>query len=271
MELKSGQVAVITGGASGIGLSLAKQFSSKGLDVVIADLREDALEPAVAQVSALGGRAIGVVTDVSDARSVDELAARSVAEFGQVNIICNNAGIVCPYGPPMWEQDPNIWRWSIDVMLLGIVNGVRAFVPKIIEAGQGHVVNTASMAGLIDLPGLTPYVAVKHAVVGMTETLALELKIHKLNIGATVLCPGYAPSGLGVTTREVAPSYVTLEPLPEGAENMAPPALLTTDDIAIETIEAIEANRVHAIVARGDADPAMIRKRVDSVLSDLRD
>mgnify|MGYP006276077605 CR=1 FL=1 len=271
MELTSGQVAVVTGGASGIGLSLAKQFSSRGLNVVIADLRAEALEPAVAEISSLGGRAIGVATDVSDARSVESLAEATIAEFGKVNVICNNAGIVCPYGPPMWEQDPNIWRWSIDVMLVGIVNGVRSFVPKIIEAGQGHVVNTASMAGLINLPGLTPYVAVKHAVVGMTETLAMELRMAKVDIGATVLCPGYAPSGLGVTTREVAPDYVTLEPLPEGAENMAPPALLTTDDIALETIEAIEANRVHAIVSRGDGDPSMIRRRIDSVLGDLRD
>jgi NAD(P)-dependent dehydrogenase (short-subunit alcohol dehydrogenase family) len=269
MELQAGQVAVVTGGASGIGLSLAKQFSARGIDVVIADFRADALEPAVAEVAALGGRAIGVATDVSDGRSVDQLADSTIEAFGKVNIICNNAGIVCPYGPAMWEQDPNIWRWSVDVMLLGIVNGVRSFVPKIIEAGSGHVLNTSSMAGLINLPGLTPYVAVKHAVVGMTETLALELRQRKLDIGATVLCPGYAPSGLGWTTREVAPGYIELPPVPDGAEMQAPPALLTTDDVAIEAIEAIESNRLHAIVSRGDHDPASIRRRLDSVISDL--
>jgi hypothetical protein len=105
----------------------------------------------------------------------------------------------------------------------------------------------------------------------MTETLALELKQRKLDIGATVLCPGYAPSGLGWTTREVAPDYVELPPLPGGAETQAPPALLSTDDIAVEAIAAIESDRIHAIVSRGEHDPASIRRRVDSVLSDLTD
>jgi len=270
VQLKEGQVAVVTGGASGIGLALCEAFAERGLNVVVGDLRADALGPAVEQVSAKGTEVLGVEVDVRSAESVEHLAVAAEDRFGKVNVICNNAGVVGPYGPPMWEQTESVWRWEVDVMLFGVVYGVRSFVPRLIEAGEGHVLNTASMGGLMTLPGLTPYNAVKHAVVGLTETLRLELATHAPGVGATVLCPSFLPTGLGENSRLIAPEGVVLPEI-TGDDAAARSTGLDATEVAAEALAGIEADTAHVICYRTRGEPRSIRGRVDALLADLRE
>ncbi|MEE2665514.1 MAG: SDR family NAD(P)-dependent oxidoreductase [Myxococcota bacterium] len=182
----SGKVAVITGGASGIGRALADAFADEGMKLVLADVEKPALEAAVAELEAGGSEAFGVPTDVRDPEQVRALADAALDRFGTVHVVCNNAG-VAPLGPVL-ETSFEDWRWLVDVNLLGVAYGCSVFAPILIEQGEGHIVNTASAGGLIAAPGLGAYVATKHAVVGLSETLFLELA--DTGVGLSVLCPG---------------------------------------------------------------------------------
>ncbi|MGP2442705.1 SDR family NAD(P)-dependent oxidoreductase [Streptomyces sp. JW3] len=269
MKLEAGQVAVVTGAASGIGLGLAGAFAARGMPVVLSDLRADEVRASAARVADEHGVAtLAMTTDVRDPESVEALAQATVDRFGRVDVICNNAGVMGPQGPS-WELDPAVFRWLVDVALLGVVHGVRSFVPRMIEAGRGHVLNTASMAGLMPLPGITPYGAAKHGVVGFTESLRAELAMHAPSVGATVLCPGYVPSDIGVSSRQVNPADVPLAPLDAAATAGLPQEDLTMEDVTSQALAAIEADRAHAIVYRGGGYEAGIRARVQGVLDDL--
>jgi NAD(P)-dependent dehydrogenase (short-subunit alcohol dehydrogenase family) len=180
-----GKVAVVTGGASGIGRALADRFATAGMKLVLADVEREPLERAVAELSRGGARAIGVPTDVRDPAAVRALADRALAAFGAVHVVCNNAGVL-PLGPIL-ETSLEDWRWLVDVNLLGVAYGVAVFGPILVEQGLGHIVNTASAAGLLPPPGLGAYAATKHAVVGLSETLYLELA--GTGVGVSVLCP----------------------------------------------------------------------------------
>lgn len=189
--LESGRVAVVTGAASGIGRALAEAFAARGLQVVMADIENDALSAAVDEVmTSTGAAVIGVQVDVSNADQVDNLALRTVAEFGVPDIVCANAGVITPR-MPIWEQPAADWSWTVAVNLLGPANAVRAFVPQMVARGSGHLVFTASIAGLAPLPGggNGAYSASKYAVVGLAETLRIELDELAPDIGVTVLCP----------------------------------------------------------------------------------
>ncbi|WP_255649302.1 SDR family NAD(P)-dependent oxidoreductase [Frankia sp. ArI3] len=175
MRIEQGQVAVVTGAASGIGYGLAEALAARGVAVVLSDVQTDAVERAAATLAATGATTLAVAADVGDADQVGALAAATIDRFGRVDLVCNNAGVVSRPAP-MWEQSLASWRWLIDVALLGVVHGVHHFVPHLIRQGGGHVLNTASVGGLMPLPTLTPYNAVKHAVIGLTETLNLELR-----------------------------------------------------------------------------------------------
>ncbi|MEO1060717.1 MAG: SDR family NAD(P)-dependent oxidoreductase [Actinomycetota bacterium] len=182
------QVAVVTGGASGIGLALGRAFAARGAAVSLADVEADALDEAVESIVSGGGRAIGSVVDVSDADAVTGLAARTAAELGPVDVVCNNAGV--GVNGPAWKASLADWRWVLDVNLWGVIHGVRAFVPAMVERGRGHVVNTASLAGLVSYPEMGVYNVSKHAVVTLSETLWHELKRDDTGVGVTVVCPG---------------------------------------------------------------------------------
>jgi len=184
MEHLENKVAVVTGAGSGIGLALAKRFAGEGMRVVLADVEEPALQDAAAEVAHAGAETLAVPTDVSDADAVEALAATTLDRFGAVHVVCNNAG-VGGVGPA-W--DLALWRWVIDVNLWGVVHGVRTFLPILREQGEGHIVNTASWAGIV--PGMVgpAYIASKHAVVGLTERLFHELA--GTGIGVSVVCPG---------------------------------------------------------------------------------
>jgi NAD(P)-dependent dehydrogenase (short-subunit alcohol dehydrogenase family) len=263
-------VAVVTGGASGIGLALARGLGQRGLSVVVADVQEDAAEKAVAALAADGMDVAAAATDVSDPAAVDRLADLTLARFGSVDVICNNAGVVGPQ-LPSWEQDVRIWRWVIDVTLMGVIHGIRSFVPHLVRQGSGHVLNTASVGGLMPLPTLGPYNAAKHAVVGLTETLRAEFEMFAPGLGATVLCPGMVATALSETSLANAPPDVPLDrsaPRPsveETAERYG--SVLTADEVALAAIAGIEEDRAHVLPSPDSGPP--VRARVDALLADL--
>ncbi|MFC0449963.1 SDR family NAD(P)-dependent oxidoreductase [Rhodococcus jostii] len=189
MKLTAGQVAVVTGGASGIGLALCEQFTQRGLDVVISDIDEAALASAAEGLNGQPGRVLTVPTDVTDPEAVDRLAARTLEHFGRVDVVCNNAGTVGK-NMPLWEFEHVEWKWLLGVDMWGVIHGISSFVPHLVSQGSGHVINTASMAGIASVPLNGPYNAAKHAVVSISETLALDLAERGIDVGVTVLCPG---------------------------------------------------------------------------------
>jgi NAD(P)-dependent dehydrogenase (short-subunit alcohol dehydrogenase family) len=271
VKLETGQVAVVTGAASGIGLALAEAFAERGLSVVLSDLRSAELSASAAKVAATYGvQTLAVTADVRDPAAVEALAQQTMDRFGRVDVACNNAGVMGPIAPS-WELDPAVFRWLIDVALLGVIYGVQAFVPRMIAAGRGHILNTASMAGLMPLPGITPYGVAKYAVVGLTESLRVELARNASGVGATVLCPGYVPSDLGISSRQVNPADVALAPLSDstGGTNLPMDAGLTLADVSSAALAGIEADQAHVIVYRGGTYDRDIRARVQSVLDDL--
>jgi len=264
MKIEAGQVAVVTGGSSGIGLGLAAVLVRRGVNVMIADVREDAIPLAVDSLSGHPGRVVGVHADVSVDADVDALADETIERFGRVDLVCNNAGVVCELAP-MWEQRPETWRWLIDVKLMGVVNGVRTFAPLFIAQGSGHFLNTASVGGLMPLPYLTPYNATMHAVVGLTETLNLELKSVSADLGATVLCPGLVDTPLGRNSATLVPQGAAATPA--DGEAGALQGAISPLVVAEAAMAAVESGRVHAVVGP-DAD-VVAKQRIQALLSDL--
>ena len=185
MKELNGKVAVVTGAASGIGLAMTKQFVSEGMPVVMADVEEEALAASASHLQSDGADVLGVLCDVSDAASVNDLAEQTLSAYGGVHVVCNNAGV----GPGglMLETTAEEWEWIVGVNVMGVAHGVITFGPILAEAGEGHIVNTASEAGLVTNSALGMYCATKHAVVGLSESLWREL--HPLGVGVSCLCP----------------------------------------------------------------------------------
>ncbi len=243
MELTAGQVAVVTGAASGIGLALAERFARAGLDLVLADVEPPALQAAEQKVAGLGVKTLAVPTDVSDEAAVNALAAAAVDRFGAVHVVCNNAGVASNADP--WFGPISTWRWVLGVNLWGVIHGIRAFLPLLATQPESHIVNTASAAGLI--PATSPaYDATKHAVVAISEDLYRAMKVAGLPVGVSVLCPGWVRTSINQATRnwpgslgEVPPPAATAEvvnPYVQRAidEGMAPAAVadLVADAVA---------------------------------------
>jgi NAD(P)-dependent dehydrogenase (short-subunit alcohol dehydrogenase family) len=199
------RVAVVTGAASGIGRGLADRFASQGMKVVLADVEEPALAEVERELSQAGAKVLALRTDVSKAEEVEALAARAFGTFGAVHIVCNNAG-VSPPGGPSWERTLADWQWVLGVNLWGVIHGLRSFLPRMIEGGdEGHIVNTASMAGLVSIPGLSIYNVTKHAVVTLSESVYLELQTAGAKIGVSVLCPGFVDTNISESRRNRPP------------------------------------------------------------------
>ncbi|NNN33776.1 SDR family NAD(P)-dependent oxidoreductase [Streptomyces sp. S3(2020)] len=192
MDLREGQVAVVTGAASGLGLAMARRFAAGKLKVVLADVEEGALEKAVAGLRADGADVHARVVDVGEREQVLELADFAYGTYGAVHVLCNNAGVGSGAEGRMWEHEPNDWKWAFSVNVWGVFHGVQAFVPHMIKSGQpGHVVNTSSGdGGIAPLPTASVYAVTKAAVVTMTESLYAHLKAEHARVGASVLFPG---------------------------------------------------------------------------------
>jgi NAD(P)-dependent dehydrogenase (short-subunit alcohol dehydrogenase family) len=195
-----GGVAVITGAASGFGLEACRIAAGRGMQVVMADVQADALEAAAAEIRALGAQVLPFRLDVSKAAEVDALGEATRQAFGAPTFVFNNAGVGA--GGLIWEHSARDWEWVIGVNLLGVAHGVRVFTPMMLEAARadaawrGHIVNTASMAGLLNAPNMGVYNASKHAVVSLSETLYQDLSLVTAQVRAHVLCPYFVPTGI---------------------------------------------------------------------------
>jgi NAD(P)-dependent dehydrogenase (short-subunit alcohol dehydrogenase family) len=205
MKTFAGGTAVITGAASGFGLEVARIAAQRGMKVVMADVQQDALERAAAEIRAMGAEVLPFRLDVARAAEVEALGAATQARFGAPQIVFNNAGVGA--GGLIWENTVADWEWVLGVNVMGVAHGLRVFTPMMLEAAkkdphyEGHIVNTASMAGLINAPNMGVYNVSKHAVVAMSETLYQDLQLVTAQIGASVLCPFFVPTGITESQR----------------------------------------------------------------------
>ena len=246
----SSKTAFVTGGASGIGFALGRAFAEAGMNVMLADIEGDALSIAVRDLRRIGPAVNGVVCDVADPAGVQNAARETYAAFGNVHVVCNNAGVAGGSGIDNILLDN--WRWVLDVNLMGVLHGVQTFLPHIRAHGEGgHIVNTASMAGLQSGLGFSPYSASKFAVINMSEGLALEVKPH--GIGVTVVCPGYVRTRISESARNRDKRYGTapkLDPASRGALLAAKSAELARSgldpsDVAAQVLEAIREDELY--------------------------
>jgi NAD(P)-dependent dehydrogenase (short-subunit alcohol dehydrogenase family) len=205
MSLQAGGVAVITGAASGFGLECSRVAASRGMHVVMADVQADALSQSQKTIEALGAQVLPFQLDVSKAEQVQALADATLRRFGVPNFVFNNAGVGA--GGLIWEHSLKDWEWVIGVNLMGVAHGVRVFTPLMLQAAQnnpsyqGHIVNTASMAGILNAPNMGVYNVSKHAVVSMSETLYQDLALVTQQVHAHVLCPFFVPTGIHQSQR----------------------------------------------------------------------
>lgn len=234
MQDLAGRAAVITGAASGIGLALTERFVAAGMTVVMADVEEETLAREATRLESDGASVLGVLTDVRDSDAVEALRDQALSVYGSVHLVCNNAG-VAP-GGPMADTTPADWRWAVDVNILGIAYGVTAFVPLMLEQGEGHIVNTASEAGLVTNPALGLYCATKHAVLGMSESLWRET--HPQGVGVSVLCPNLVDTKIFESERNrtdgaemSASAAATMAPLREIIGLMGIPTATVADRV----------------------------------------
>lgn len=277
MIINAGQVAVVTGAAQGLGRALAAGLIDRGVSVVLADTATERLHITAEEFTVRGGRVLPVITDVSDARAVDALATRTIDHFGRVDLIVNNAGIATGGIRPLWRTDPQDWQRVLAVNVLGVLHTVQVFVPHLVQARAGHVVNIASLAGLTALPGGGAYLVSKHAVVAFSEMLRGELEQTGLPIGVTVACPGLVRTPL--TER-----LFTLPQTDDAVLAEHSPAALSGDQrrakrqrfiatsmepqVAAERIlAAVEADRLYALTHGDFEDNA--RKRAAGILAAL--
>ncbi|MBI2525719.1 MAG: SDR family NAD(P)-dependent oxidoreductase [Candidatus Rokubacteria bacterium] len=257
MDTLTDRVAVVTGGASGIGRALCLAFAREGMRVVIADLDGPGMDETASQVGAAGARVITLRTDVSRLADVQALADRAWQDFGGVHVLCNNAGVTVSGG--LEAATHRDWEWVVGVNLWGVIHGIETFVPRMIAQKQGgHIVNTASMAGLIASQGLGVYNTTKYAVVGLSETLSKDLRPY--GIGVSVLCP------MGVTTRirqssRNRPTHLLNPEDPPGRAVELIGRYLTPEHVAERVLRAVRDNRLHVITHAEGLEP--LRRRFE--------
>lgn len=271
MEEFEGKVAVVTGAASGIGRALCDGFAAAGMKVVLADVEAGPLEEAAQELRSSGADVFAVTADVADPADVDRIGTAATEVFGGLHVACNNAGV--SGGGLSWEIDLETWRWILDVDLWGVIHGVRTFTPLIIASGGGHIVNTASMAGLTSNPGMGPYNVAKHGVVTLSETLHMELQMTHPEVGVSALCPGWVRTRIHESERNrpADPAAVEVAETDEGllalkemvgtwiAEGLQPA------HVASLVIEAIRERRFWVLTH--PEWQGMIRDRTDRLLT----
>ena len=273
MQDFNGKVAVITGGAEGIGRAIAERAAKAGMKLVLADIDGPRLEAALADFTGRGIDAIGLRTDVSKAEQIDALAALAFERFGNVHLLVNNAGV--GHNRPVWETTQADWDWVMGVNLYGVINGLRAFIPTMLAKGEpGHIVNAASMAGLTSQPGLAIYNASKHAVVTVSEGLHHDLTLRQSKLRVSVLCPAWVKTRIHLSDRNrpaggdtALPS--TLDPVAtkvglavmNAVENGIP-----VEQVANDVFDAIAAEQFYILTHPGHK--AAIQVRMEDILAE---
>ncbi|OAJ53360.1 hypothetical protein A6V36_35070 [Paraburkholderia ginsengiterrae] len=269
----AGKVAVITGAASGFGRAFAQKGASLGMKLVLADVNPEVLAQTVDALRAAGAEAIGVPTDVSSAAQVDALAQAALDAYGRVHLLFNNAGVGS--SGFLWESSANDWSWVFGVNVMGVAHGVRAFTPIMLAQNEpAHIVNTASVAGLLSPPAMGVYNASKHAVVSLTETLYHDLQLAQAAqsgtqgglVGCSLLCPAFVPTGIADAERS-RPAELRNDRAPTRSQIAAGKQLqravqagkLSADDVAEITFEAIAARRFYIVTHPGIMESVKLR------------
>ena len=276
MKTLKGRVAVVTGAASGIGRAMAERFAAEGMKVVLADVEVEPLSRAERSLRSAEAEVLAVPTDVSKGDQVDHLAQKAREAYGGVHVVCNNAGVGATSGAPFWEMTRADWEWVLGVNLWGVINGMRTFTPLLLEQEEGHIVNTASMAGLnTSAPGsMGVYSVSKHAVVALSESLQVSLSIRRANVGVSVLCPAWVRTNISESVRNRPAEYrrdAQAELTPEAAAAIeyvkhlvatgTPPA-----EIATTVVDAIRKQRFY-VLPHPEALPG-VRQRMEDILKD---
>ena len=238
----AGKTAVITGAASGIGREMARRFGASGMQLMLADLEAAPLETTESELRALGYDVASVVVDVREYEQIEALETATRERFGNVHVLCNNAGVGAG-GPVVGSDDLDMWRWTIDINLWGVIYGCKIFLPAMLQHGEPcHVVNTASMAGLAPSALMGPYTISKYGVVALSETLSLEMQMASSNVGVSVLCPAFVQTGIADSKRNLPSELVANH----GAEQPGEQILRDLVASGISPVEVAEA--VHQAV-----------------------
>src|SRR5690242_13878205 len=268
MKQLKGKVAAVTGAASGLGRAMALAFADEGMHVALGDVVDSS--DTFAQVESRGVSALSMKLDVSNAREVEAFAELIDRELGGAHIVCNNAG-VSPLGAA-WEMSEGDCQWILGVNLWGVVHGVRAFVPRLLARNEGHIVNTASVAGRSSPPGMAAYNVTKHAVVALSETLYHDLRERGAAVGVSVLCPAYVPTGIADSERNrpagVEATVKTKETLAREAmlRKAVSSGRLSADDVARAVVQAVKEERFYVLTH--PRIKGAIRARMEDILEE---
>ncbi len=266
-DLKN-KVAVITGAASGFGRELALLCAREGMRCALADVDEKGLQATIELLEPLNAQTLAVRCDVSKAESVEHLAEETYEKFGAAHLLFNNAGVAV--GGPAWTATLEDWKWLLEVNLMGVVHGIHSFVPRMLkQKDESHVVNTASVAGLLSVPGSSVYCVSKHGVVTLSECLYQDLRLANARIGVSVLCPAFVKTGIADSVRnrpaELAATNPLAGPYEERVRQATRAGRLSAADIARMTLDAVKANRFYIIT-----HPA-IKSAIEARMRDILD
>ena len=268
MKMLEGRVAAVTGAASGLGRAMALAFAGEGMHAALADVDEPGLKSTLNEVQSRGVRAFAMRVDVSRYQEVESFCSKAIAQFGATHVVCNNAG-VSPLGA-VWENTLADWQWILGVNLWGVIHGVRAFVPRLLAQGEGHVVNTASVAGLISPPGMGAYNVTKHAVVALSESLYHDLRLRGSPVGVSVLCPAYVPTGIADSERNRPRELLNPGRNPSKEEALLKKAVasgkLSADDVARAVVAAVKEERFYVLTH--PRIKGAIRARMEDILEE---
>lgn len=266
------RVAVVTGAASGIGRAMAETFIHTGMKVVLSDVDESRLENTVRELKDKGADVLGVPADVSKADQVADLADKTVKAYGVAHVLCNNAGVACNRSHS-WEIPASGWEWVFGVNLMGVIHGIQSFLPMMLEKEiDGHIVNTASLFGLVNNFRTMPYCVSKHAVIALSENLHMELEEKNAKVKVSVLCPGPVNTDIGQSPEKIRPQHVPPPPDMNNEEAFLKEAFriwlqrgLAPEDVARQVLDAIRDEQFY-IITHDDANP-IIEDRVTRILN----